>query len=282
MRETESLSSPQTVEGRTEQIQATLSRVGRQQWWLWSSAVMVTLLLTIGIASFTFPGLLKQDDPYYSFGLNQALQSLVGLVLIFNVYSIYQQLQIQRMQHTLTDQVSALDKMEARTEEVYKVALLDSLTGLYNRRCGEQRLATEVARTQRSGLPLTVILMDLNGLKHVNDKYGHAAGDELLKYFAVRLNKGIRGSDLAVRLGGDEFMLLLPECKPEEVRHVLSRLSGVTVHVEGQMIPVTFSAGWANCVPGETPEELLKRADEALYVNKRAGKEEAELLPALR
>lgn len=282
MTETESPSGPQTVEQRTEQIQATLSSVGKRQWWLWSSAVMVTLLLTIGIASFSFPGLLKQEDSYYAFGLNQAMRGLVGLVLLFNVYAIYQQLQIRRMQLTLTDQVSALDKMEARTEEVYKLALMDALTGLYNRRCGEQRLAAEVARTQRSGLPLTVIMLDLDDLKTVNDKYGHAAGDELLKHFALRLNKAIRGSDLAVRLGGDEFMLLLPECKPDEVRHVVSRLSGMTIDLEGQAVPVTFSAGWANYVPGEAPEELLKRADAALYVNKRAGKEQAELAPALR
>jgi len=139
-----------------------------------------------------------------------------------------------------------------------------------------------VARTQRSGLPLTVIMLDLNGLKYVNDKYGHAAGDELLKYFALRLNKAIRGSDLAVRQGGDEFMLLLPECKPDEVRHVLGRLSGMKIDVGGETLPLAFSAGWANFVSGERPEELLKRADEALYVNKRAGKEDTVLVPALR
>ena len=215
---------------RTQEIQAALRNVGRRQWWLWSTGVMVTILLTLGIASFAFPGLLDNpQDSSYSFGLGQAVRALVGLVLIFNVYAIYQQMQIRRMQLALGEQVSALDKMEARTEEVYKLALLDSLTGLYNRRCGEQRLADEVARTQRNGLPLTIIMLDLNGLKDVNDKYGHAAGDELIKFFATRLNKAIRGSDLAVRLGGDEFLLLLPECKPEEVRHVLGRLSGLQI-----------------------------------------------------
>jgi diguanylate cyclase (GGDEF)-like protein len=259
---------------RTQQIRAELRDVGRRQWWLWSSAVMVTILLTLGIASFAFPGLLDQPEPYYSFELSQAVRGLVGLVLLFNVYTIYQHLQIRRMQEALAGQVFAMDKMEARTEEVYKLALLDSLTGLYNRRCGEQRLATEVARTQRNGLPLTIIMLDLNGLKYVNDKYGHPAGDEMLKYFASRLNKAIRGSDLAVRLGGDEFLLLLPECKPEEVRHVLGRLSGTTIELGGQTLRVTFAAGWTNYIPGETPEELLKRADEALYVNKRAVKQE--------
>lgn len=274
------LESPSGTEAgadREQEIRAALRNVGRRQWWLWSTAVMVTILLTLGIASFAFPGLL--DDPqnlYYSFEMGQAVRALVGLVLLFNVYVIYQQLQIRRMQRAMGLHVSALDKMEARTEEVYKLALLDSLTGLYNRLCGEQRLAAEVARTQRNGLPLTIIMLDLNGLKYINDKHGHAAGDELLKFFALRMNKAIRGSDLAVRLGGDEFLLLLPECKPDEVRHVLGRLSGLRIEVEKEEIPVTFSAGWANYIPGERPEELMKRADQILYINKRATKQQAE------
>jgi diguanylate cyclase (GGDEF)-like protein len=274
------LESPSRTEAgaeREQEIRAALRNVGRRQWWLWSTAVMVTILLTLGIASFAFPGLL--DDPqnlYYSFEMGQAVRALVGLVLLFNVYVIYQQLQIRRMQRAMGLHVSALDKMEARTEEVYKLALLDSLTGLYNRLCGEQRLAAEVARTQRNGLPLTIIMLDLNGLKYINDKHGHAAGDELLKFFALRMNKAIRGSDLAVRLGGDEFLLLLPECKPDEVRHVLGRLSGLRIEVEKEEIPVTFSAGWANYIPGERPEELMKRADQILYINKRATKQQAE------
>src|SRR3972149_215259 len=113
---------------RTQEIQAVLRNVGRRQWWLWSTAVMVTILLTLGIASFAFPGLLdnQQGESLYSFNLDQAVRGLVGLVLVFNVYTIYQQLQIRRMQGALVQQVSALDKVEARTEEVYKLALLDS------------------------------------------------------------------------------------------------------------------------------------------------------------
>jgi diguanylate cyclase (GGDEF)-like protein len=238
---------------------------------------MVTLLLTLGIASFAFPGLLAQEEATRSFALNQALLGLIGLVLLFNVYTVYQQLQIRRLQDDLAEQVCAMGKVEARTEEVFKLAILDPLTGLYNRRCGEQRLAEEISRSQRRGHPLTVIMLDLNGLKYINDTFGHAAGDELIKCFAGRINKAIRGSDLAVRQGGDEFLLLLPECKPEEVRHVLGRLSGIKLDIGGQIIPIAFSTGWTNYIPGESPEELLQRADEALYANKRAAKEQNEL-----
>jgi diguanylate cyclase (GGDEF)-like protein len=273
----ESDSSQKDRAERARQIQTAMRHVGRRQWWLWSSAVMVTLLLTLGIASFAFPGLLRQESATYPIDLNQALRGLVGLVLLFNIYTVYQQLQIRRLQDSLTEQVFAMGKVEARTEEVFKLAILDSLTGLYNRRCGEQRLAEEISRAQRHGHPLTVIALDLNRLKYINDTFGHAAGDELIKCFAVRINKAIRGSDLAVRQGGDEFLLLLPECKPEEVRHVLGRLSGIRLDLGGQTIPVEFSAGWTNYIPGESPEELLQRADEALYANKRAAKEQNEL-----
>jgi diguanylate cyclase (GGDEF)-like protein len=262
---------------RARQIQAAMHHVGRRQWWLWSSAVMVTLLLTLGIGSFAFPGLLTKQDATYSFELDQALRGLVGLVLLFNVYTVYQQLQIRRLQDDLAEQVCTMGKMEARTEEVFKLAILDPLTGLYNRRCGEQRLAEEISRSQRYGHPLTVIMLDLNRLKYINDTFGHAAGDELIKCFAGRINKAIRGSDLAVRQGGDEFLLLLPECKPEEVRHVLGRLSGIKLDLGGQTIPLGFSAGWTNYLPGESPEELLQRADETLYANKRAAKDQDEL-----
>jgi diguanylate cyclase (GGDEF)-like protein len=262
---------------RARHIQSTIRHVGRRQLWLWSSAVMVTLLLTVGIASFAFPGLLRQESVTYAIDLNQALRGLVGLVLLFNIYTVYQQLQIKRLQDSLAEQVCAMAKVEARTEEVFKLAILDSLTGLYNRRCGEQRLAEEISRSQRYGHPLTVIALDLNRLKYINDTFGHAAGDDLIKCFAARINKAIRGSDLAVRHGGDEFLLLLPECKPEEVRHVLGRLSGISLNLGGQTIPVEFSVGWTNYIPGESPEELLQRADEALYANKRAEKEHSKL-----
>jgi len=261
---------------QAEQIRTDMRQIARRQWWLWSSAVMVTLLLTLGIASFAFPGLLTQAQASTSFLLSQAMSGLVGLVLLFNVYTIYQQLQIHRIQAQLSDQVESLGKMEVRTEEVYKLAALDPLTGLYNRRSGEQRLAEEILRSQRHGCPLTVLMLDLNGLKSINDKFGHAVGDELIRSFAERLNKSIRGSDLAVRLGGDEFLLLLPECKIEEVRHILNRLSGMKMEFEGQLLNITFSAGWTNYKPGELPDELLKRADDALYVNKPASREQAD------
>src|ERR1700685_4872540 len=255
-----------------EQIREHLHHLDRRQWWLWSTTVAVILLLTLAVASFAFPALLNRDDATYSFYLNQAVRALVGLVLVFSVYLIYQQVQLSRLRLEVADQMQSLAKVETLASEVYKLAALDQLTGLYNRRSGEQRLAQEISRAQRHGRPLTVLLMDLDGLKQVNDKHGHAAGDTLLKGFADRLQRAIRGSDLAVRLGGDEFMALLPECRAEEVRHVLARIEGLEFYCDEEKIRLQFSRGWTDYKPGETPQELLNRADQELYANKRAGK----------
>jgi hypothetical protein len=96
-----------TVPIQAQEIRANMRRVARRQLWLWSSAVFITLLLTLGIASFAFPGLLTQAENS-SFLLNQAVRGLVGLVLVFNVYTIYQQLQINRIQRQVGDQVEAI------------------------------------------------------------------------------------------------------------------------------------------------------------------------------
>ena len=257
-----------------EQIRQHLRLLGRRQMWLGSTMVAVLLLLTIGVASFAFPSLLKADQQY-GFYLDLGIRALVGFVLIFSIYVIYQQLQISRMRDQIASQVDCLAKVETLASEVYKLAALDQLTGLYNRRSGEQRMAQEISRAQRHSRPLTVLLIDLNGLKNVNDTHGHAAGDSVIKGFADRLQRAIRGSDLAVRLGGDEFMAILPECRCEEVHRVLDRVRGLEVVVNGNRIRPTFSAGFTDYQVSETQQEFIERADKALYDNKRAAKKAA-------
>lgn len=250
-----------------------LKTLERKQWWLWSSAVLIILLLTVGMASFSFPSLMRLGEGTYSFFLSQALRGLIGMVLIFSVYTIYQQYLINRIRGQLSDQMDSMAKVEMLTQEVYKLAVLDPLTNLHNRRAGEQRLVEEIARSRRHARPLTLILLDIDRLKQCNDQFGHEAGDHMLQSFSDRLRRAIRGSDMAVRLGGDEFMIILPECRAEEVRHVLGRLEGLQIDYAGRKLAVTFACGWADYQPGETAQELLKRADDALYADKRSGKE---------
>jgi diguanylate cyclase (GGDEF)-like protein len=247
-------------------LQSSIVQVGLIQMSLIGAAISFTL-------SWPIRAILAQAELSTFLSLLNTPRRLVGIVLLLIcAYMIHQQLQIRRIRRHLTDHLVALDKMESHTAEIYKMAIQDPLTGLHNRRVAQQRLGEEMTRAERYGRPLTVLLFDIDGLKRVNDTLGHPAGDQVIKHFAERLLKAVRGSDLAARMGGDEFLVLLPECGVDEVQRVLERLCGMKVDVDGHIVLLTFSAGWSVYTPGELPEELMKRVDTALYVNKRAGK----------
>ncbi|HEY4742847.1 MAG TPA: GGDEF domain-containing protein [Candidatus Acidoferrales bacterium] len=251
------------------QISADLRRMDRRQWWLWSAACAIMLLLTMGVASFVFPSLLRGDMPGPSFGLGEAVRGLVGLVLLFNCYTVYQQVVLNRLRQQMSQQIQSLANVESLATEVYKLAALDQLTGLYNRRSAEKRLEEEISRAIRHARPLNLLLMDIDNLKEINDTHGHAAGDVVLMQFGERLRRAIRGSDQGSRIGGDEFMVVLPECPSGQVQHVIDRLRVLTVEYEGAKITVHFSAGWKDYHPGETALEFMRRVDEALFADKR-------------
>ncbi len=112
-------------------------------------------------------------------------------------------------------------------------------------------------------------MVDLDGFKRINDTYGHPAGDAALEAFARHMKRCIRSSDLPVRMGGDEFMVLLPECDTQQIQNPLTRMRTCRFEYLGHSIPIQFSAGWAQHKPGEMVAELLQRADNELYKDKR-------------
>lgn len=260
---------------RMRDLQLKLQKLERRDWWLWWSAVVVMLLLTLTVVSLSLPALWREQTLAFQLNLDLAVRGLTGLVLLFNTYVVYQQLVIKRLRVQLSEQIDYMARLEIRAEQFEKLAVLDPLTGLYNRRSADLRLTAEVERSRRHAHPLTVLMMDLNDFKQINDQHGHAAGDMVLQEFAERLKKAVRASDVPVRLGGDEFMAILPECQPEQVQHLLDRLHPIEVDYRGMKLPVAFSAGWAGYQPGEQPPQLVERADQALYADKRARKAKA-------
>ena len=254
------------------ELQAKLSSLERRDWWLWSMAVVVMLLLTFAVFSMSFPGLVKVEDPFFQGSLNRAVRGLVGLVLIFNAYTIFQQITVKRLRRDFSRKIEEMRILHARAEQFERLALVDSLTGLSNRRVAEARLVSEAERSKRHGHPLTVISFDLDKFKQINDTYGHPAGDQVLKEFARRLESAIRKSDTAARMGGDEFLILCPECDTSQVNTVLARLRPMETEYAGAKIPISFSAGWVGYEKGETTEQFLERADRTLYAEKRSGK----------
>jgi diguanylate cyclase (GGDEF)-like protein len=254
--------------GSPVEIRHSLRILDRKDWWHWWNTVLVIMLLMGAIVSLSLPEILGDNNFSSQLQLEVAVRGLLGLVLIFNIYMLYQQHLLRQLRNHLSSQIEVATEQRVRAETFYELAILDPLTGLYNRRFGEEHLLRQIASAERRGDPLIVLLLDLDNFKGINDRFGHAAGDLVLKEFARRLNKGIRASDTAVRLGGDEFLVILPECPPEKMDVVLSRLTNFQIEIGQDRILVSSSRGWAQYEEADTAEELMRRADEALYGHK--------------
>lgn len=164
---------------------------------------------------------------------------------------------------------------------IHLLSLTDDLTGLPNRRAFLRRLQDEVGRVQRYGNPLSLALIDLDGFKAVNDKLGHAAGDEVLRVMSAEILSIFRHHDLVARYGGEEFAVLLPNTHVEgalrALRKVQKRAQESNFQHEGSSVALpTFSAGLTLYRPGESPESIIQRADHALYRAKRLGRNRVE------
>jgi diguanylate cyclase (GGDEF)-like protein len=253
--ETKELATSEDPSASNQQIVASMGQIDRREWWLWSSAISVMLLLAVGIGSFAVPALLSGFDNYHAFFLDRVVRGLFGLVLVFSIYVVYEQFQINRIRQEFAD-------------NLYKMAVLDPVTNMFNRRFILQRLEEEISRCRRHGTPLTVIAIDLDCFKQINDEFGHAVGDQILRVFGDQLKRATRGSDVAARYGGDEFLAILPDCNSEQIRHVFSRLNGLLVTTTKSKISIRYSAGWTDYIRGESLDDFLKRADDMLYANK--------------
>jgi len=168
---------------------------------------------------------------------------------------------------------------------VHILSITDELTQLPNRRAFMRRLEDEVARVQRYGYPLSLILLDMDRFKTINDTYGHPAGDEVLRNFASNILTIFRHHDMVARYGGEEFAVVLPNTDQHgalrALQKVQQRIAAHPYHYNGETRPMpTFSAGISLYRPGETPGNLIERADKALYEAKRLGRNRIELADA--
>lgn len=179
--------------------------------------------------------------------------------------------QIRRKRYT--------DQLRTNVQHTMEMAIMDSLTGLNNRHFLESHLSTLVDRALVRGKPLSLLIMDIDYFKQVNDTWGHDVGDEVLREFAMRLKRNLRGANLVCRYGGEEFVSVMPETDVDIAYAIADRLRGkvadeaFTVERGRRKIDITVSIGIGTVeTPFDTPELLLKRADQALYQAKRTGR----------
>jgi diguanylate cyclase (GGDEF)-like protein len=162
-------------------------------------------------------------------------------------------------------------------EELSRLAMRDPLTGVFNRRTFEERAGRIIADAARGAAPLSLLAVDLDHFKHVNDELGHAGGDEALKCVVALMQEVLSDGQILCRIGGEEFAVLLPGADEDDASEVAERLrrhlERSSVHVEGRLLHLRISVGVATFgASHETLPTLLKAADRALYAAKRAGR----------
>lgn len=198
---------------------------------------------------------------------------------------------ISNLQHRVRGQRKVLEQQRTHLEDTNRqlemamnrleeIAIRDPLTGLYNRRHFHERLEQELARAERTGRSFHITLIDLDRFKAVNDRYGHNAGDEVLRRFAEVARQTLRKSDLVARYGGEEFIVLLPDGQVDDIIAVMDRLRQQFSALQyGEALSdsqVTLSAGITAWIPGDTLDSLTERADRALYRAKEKGRNRIE------
>lgn len=170
------------------------------------------------------------------------------------------------------------DKLWENFHLSMQLATTDAVTGLYNRHYLTSHMETQLQASQRKDKTLSILMMDIDHFKQVNDTYGHAVGDRVLKEFANRIARNIRGVDLAARYGGEEFVVMMPDTPLDWAKMIADRLrqevaeESFDVGLSGQQLEVTVSIGVACSTGEDSPSMLLERADKALYEAKEKGR----------
>src|SRR5437762_6791795 len=227
-------------------------------------AGIVTILILVIFATRLL-GALTSTGGGFSYMHFSPVQSAVILVLVFLSMSL-----------NFGFLLMAMDRLR---NEVADLALLDDLTGVGNRRYLLQRLTEECARSERSGQPFALLVIDLDGFKAINDTHGHAAGDACLQHFTLMAQTRLRSGDLLARTGGAEFCVVLPAATLREGEMIARRILDVcrddAAACVGADIPISLSIGvaqWTRQI-GTFPDRLMAAADHALYAAKASGKD---------
>jgi diguanylate cyclase (GGDEF)-like protein len=218
-------------------------------------------------------------------GFRWSLELLQWLMLVF-IYPWFAWVggyigDLRRQQRETNQRLEqALRQNQLSMKLIQQQAICDELTGLYNRRYMLDQLADEKARADRDGRPFSVLIIDVDHFKRINDTVGHFVGDKVLKQSAAAIRAALRETDTLSRWGGEEFMVLMPSARLEAIHDVVQRVHRSVEEIDfsqcGLDGRVTVSIGAAQWHPDETLEEMLTAADDALYRAKQNGRNRSE------
>lgn len=266
--------APSPLEGsgafRAQRAESNLKQISRREWWLWMSAFFVTLLSAVALVLSSIRSFFPRPEHFYEIRPEQARWGAMCLLLLFNGWLVYRQWSFRRARRHLAGQDAGVETAGA---EVIGGSSMDPITDLFTRASAEQQLGKEIARARRQNTALSIATIHLEEFTELTQRNGLSAADQVLKEFARRLKKACRGSDFAVRLSNDDFLLVLPECNLGEVKLVLNRIGAVEVNVSGRKVVLEYTTGWVDYQAGDLPGDLLKRASQLLHLYDSAAKE---------
>jgi diguanylate cyclase (GGDEF)-like protein len=219
----------------------------------WSVAISVLLILSV--IKYTLVVI------YIDFSYDLFIELLVGTIIN---YSIFFTIAYFRIQH------------EKLLKSVQELTLIDQLTGVYNRRYFDLYMEKAIPLSERTGLPFHLIILDIDHFKRINDTYGHIFGDEVLKKVVDVIKSNIRGYDGLVRMGGEEFAILVPETTDKECQIIAERVrqavETANFTYKGKRVDVTVSLGLSDYKKGTSIPKLIEQVDQALYHAKTNGR----------
>lgn len=252
-----------------------IEALSKRDWQLLSICALVIVVVAIGFAAFLLPnlvwasGVLHTDSRY----VPQLFFGLITLIVLFNVYILDQKRTVNRARE------EALRHLVESTQ-AKQVAIIDPLTNVFNRRYLDELIPREVNRAVRSGNQFSLLAIDINNFKDINTNFGHLGGDQYLRDVANLLKKTLRGSDTVVRMGGDEFLVVLPETGSAQAQRAAERLKWEAQwwnQASQASYQISFSLGVATYQKGMTIEEVMMLADENMYKDKREQKKSTVL-----
>ncbi|MBI1941721.1 MAG: GGDEF domain-containing protein [Acidobacteria bacterium] len=255
------------VEQRTERLQQEIKALDGRDLQLWSIGLLMILVVAAGFVALILPnvmwglGELRVAGRY----LPQLFFGFISLIVLFNVYAFHQRWLLRNTREELVRQL-------VRGEAAEQLAMMDPLTGVFNRRYLDEVLPKEINRAERLKHELAFIMIDVDGFKSVNTRFGHVVGDQVLTEVAHVLKGHFRLSDSIIRYGGDEFLVLMVDTDEHGGQVSAERLQGsVDRWNAASVIPgykMSLSCGVATFAKGASPAEAIEAADQRMYHQK--------------